>query len=196
MTSKLLWRAHWKDLESYSPWLYRENGQNLDINSNWSVENKRTKITTKKPVYHRYLRTEPLQDENVSLSVYKEWRKVRDVFLLYSLDHFCILGVWVKNFVCKFAQLLPNQVAKTQLRTLVYNNCSLTCVQDALNLLYRTNGLDECVGRLQLTQATALLVRDIKYHRMHKMLWYDHSNVTLSAILSPGTIFSWVVSLD
>ena len=28
------------------------------------------------------------------------------------------------------------------------------------------------------------------------MLWYDHSNLTLSAILSPGTIFSRVVSLN
>ena len=103
--TSLLWRAHWKDLESCSSWFYRENGQNLDINSTWSVENKWTKITTKKPVYHRYWRTEPLQDENGSLSaVYKEWRKVRDVFLLYSLDHFCILGLWVENFACKFVQ--------------------------------------------------------------------------------------------
>ena len=30
---------------------------------------------------------------------------------------------------------------------------------------------------------------------MHEMLWYDHSNVTLSAILLPGTIFSWSVDL-
>ena len=152
VTNKLLWRAHWKDLESCSSWFYRENGQNLDINSNWSVENKWTKITTKKPVYHRYWRTEPLQDENVSLSVYKEWRKVRGVFLLYSLDLFCILGSWVKSFVCKLAQLLSNQVAKTQLRTLLYKNSSAACVVDALNLLYRTNGLDECVGRLQLRE--------------------------------------------
>ena len=81
------------------------------------------------------------------------------------------------------------------------SNSPVAYVTDALNLLYRINGLDQRFGfrrvrGLAATQATALLVRDIKYHTMPEMLWYDHSNVTLSAILSPDTIFSWVVSLD
>ena len=84
----------------------------------------------------------------------------------------------------------PSSTAETQLRTLLYNNSSVACVADVLNLLYR-----KWFRRVRGSQATALLVRDIKYRTMHEMLWYDHSNVTLSAILSPGTIFSWSLDL-